>query len=85
MRRGFFIASRANRPLNKTTVLMRASFLQLRPYLWVILDFIAAGILANVIVSLSLGDNSENMQVSSVNLLTVFLLFVGSVLPSLLY
>jgi hypothetical protein len=71
--------------LNKSTVLMRASFLQLRPYLWSILGTIAISILANVIVSLSLGDNGENKQVSAANLLTVFLLFIGSVLPAGLF
>lgn len=64
---------------------MRASFLQLRPYLWSILGTIAISILANVIVSLSLGDNGENTQVSAANLLTVFLLFIGSVLPAGLF
>jgi hypothetical protein len=64
---------------------MRASFLQLRPYLWSILGTIAISILANVIVSLSLGDNGENKQVSAANLLTVFLLFIGSVLPAGLF
>lgn len=71
--------------MNKCTVLMRASFLQLRPYLWSILGTIAISILANVIVSLSLGDNGENTQVSAANLLTVFLLFIGSVLPAGLF
>ncbi|AWP30158.1 hypothetical protein PVOR_03075 [Paenibacillus vortex V453] len=71
--------------MNKSTVLMRASFLQLRPYLWSILGTIAISILANVIVSLSLGDNGENTQVSAANLLTVFLLFIGSVLPAGLF
>ncbi|ANA80354.1 hypothetical protein C7121_05145 [Paenibacillus glucanolyticus] len=71
--------------MNKSTVLMRASFLQLRPYLWSILGTIAISILANVIVSLSLGDNGENKQVSAANLLTVFLLFIGSVLPAGLF
>ncbi|MEC0307311.1 hypothetical protein P4H67_11125 [Paenibacillus lautus] len=71
--------------MNKTTALMRASFLQLRPYLLVMLGTIAISMIANVIISLSLGDSSENTQVSAANLLTVFLLFVGSVLPAGLF
>lgn len=71
--------------MNKTTALMRASFLQLRSYLLVMLGTIAISMIANVIISLSLGDSSENTQVSAANLLTVFLLFVGSVLPAGLF
>ncbi|WP_083397567.1 hypothetical protein [Paenibacillus sp. LC231] len=71
--------------MNKTTALMRASFLQLRPYLLVMLGTVAISMITNVIVSLSLGDSTENTQVSAANLLIVFLIFVGSVLPAGLF
>lgn len=71
--------------MNKTTALMRASFLQLRSYLLVMLGTVAISMIANIIVSLSLGDSTENTQVSAANLLTVFLIFVGSVLPAGLF
>lgn len=71
--------------MNKTSVLMKASFIQLRPYLWTLLGLMAIGVLANLIVSLAMGDNNENTQVSLANLLNVFLILAGSVLPVGLY
>jgi hypothetical protein len=59
---------------------MKASFLQLRTYLWIILGILAVSVITNLIVSLSMG-SGENSSVSAANLLTLFLIFVGSVLP----
>ncbi|MDQ0110669.1 hypothetical protein [Paenibacillus harenae] len=66
--------------MNKTIVLLKASFLQLRMYLWIVLGILAVSVTTNIIVSLSMGPG-ENSSVSAVNLLTLFLIFVGSVLP----
>ena len=59
---------------------MRASFLQLRIYLWIILGVVGLSILSNIIVSISMGGGG-NPQVSAANLFTVILIFIGSVLP----
>ncbi|WP_276358331.1 hypothetical protein [Cohnella caldifontis] len=67
--------------MSKTRAMWKASYLQLRIYLWCVAGFVAAGLLANIIVSLSVGDNGENAQVSYANMLGIFLIFVGSVLP----
>ncbi|SDL85373.1 hypothetical protein [Paenibacillus jilunlii] len=70
--------------MNKLTVMLKASFLQLKLYLYVILGVVAVSVLANIIVSLSVGIR-ENSQVSAANLFTVFLVFVGSILPVQLF
>ncbi|MBD3917383.1 hypothetical protein H8B09_01345 [Paenibacillus sp. PR3] len=66
--------------MNKTTVLLKASFLQLRLYLWIILGILAVSVTTDLIISLGMGPG-ENASVSAANLLNVFLIFVGSVLP----
>ncbi len=70
--------------MNKLIVILKASFLQLKLYLYVILGVVAVSILSNIIVSLSTGPG-ENPQVSAANVLTVFLIFVGSILPLQLF
>ncbi|CAM3537334.1 hypothetical protein [Marinicrinis lubricantis] len=70
--------------MNKTTVLIKASFIQMRIYLWVILGAIAVSVISNTIVSLALGEG-ESSNVSYANFLSIFLLFAGSVLPSLFF
>jgi len=67
--------------LNKTSVLLKASFLQLRLYLWIILGILAVSVTTDLIISLAMGAG-ENASVSAGNLLNVFLIFVGSVLPA---
>ncbi|MNI23712.1 hypothetical protein D3C73_773080 [compost metagenome] len=64
--------------------MLKASFLQLKLYLYVILGVVAVSVLSNIIVSLSIG-SGENPQVSAANVLTVFLIFVGSILPLQLF
>ncbi|MEC0167988.1 hypothetical protein [Paenibacillus graminis] len=70
--------------MNKLIVMLKASFLQLKLYLYVILGVVAVSVLSNIIVSLSIG-SGENPQVSAANVLTVFLIFVGSILPLQLF
>lgn len=70
--------------MNKTIVLMKASFLQLRLYLWIILSILAVSVITNLIVSLAMGPG-ENSSVSAANMLTLFLIFVGSILPASLF
>lgn len=70
--------------MNKTAVLMRASFLQLKMYLLIVFGMVAVSVITNTIVSLSLGE-SDNTQVSTCNMLTIFLIFAGSVLPASLF
>ncbi|RUS48897.1 hypothetical protein [Cohnella sp. AR92] len=66
--------------MDKTTVLLKATFLQLRLYLWIIVGVLAVSVITDLIISLAMG-NGENSSVSAGNLLDVFLIFVGSVLP----
>ena len=67
--------------MSKTGAMMKASLLQLRIYLLCVTGFIAAGLLANVIVYLA--DASDDMTgVSIANQFLIFLLFVASVLPA---
>lgn len=67
--------------LNKSLAIWKASFLQLRIYLLCVLAFVGAGLLANVIVYLSM--NGEDFsQVSIMNQLVICLIFVGTVLPA---
>ncbi|MCU6792504.1 hypothetical protein OB236_10225 [Paenibacillus sp. WQ 127069] len=67
--------------MNKTTVLMKASFLQLRLYLWIVLGILTVSVITNLIISFALR-SGENSSVSAANLTTLFLIFVlGSVLP----
>ncbi|GMK38494.1 hypothetical protein PCCS19_15480 [Paenibacillus sp. CCS19] len=67
--------------MNKTTVLLRASLLQLRLYLWIILGVIAVSVITDLIISLAMGPGN-NSSVSASNLFNVLLIFVGSVLPA---
>lgn len=70
--------------MNKTYVLMRASFLQLKIYLWIILGATLVSLITTTIITLSMG-NSENTSVSVGNVLTILIIFVGSVLPVSLF
>lgn len=67
--------------MNKTTVLLKASLLQLRLYLWIILGVIAVSVITDLIISLAMGPGN-NSSVSASNLFNVLLIFVGSVLPA---
>ncbi|WP_127529782.1 hypothetical protein [Paenibacillus kobensis] len=66
--------------MNKIAVLTKASFLQLKLYLLIILGIFAVSLITDLILSLSMGAG-ENSSVSAGNLFTLFLIFVGSVLP----
>ncbi|MCR8644230.1 hypothetical protein NV379_16370 [Paenibacillus sp. N1-5-1-14] len=66
--------------MNKPSVMMRASYLQLRKHLWIFLIIIAVNTLVSVIVSLSMG-KGENTHVSIANIFTLLLVVVGTVLP----
>jgi hypothetical protein len=70
--------------LNKHKVILKASWLQLRIYVTVMLGVVAAGTLSQIIVNLSIQDN-ESTQLSIGNILTVLLIFVGAVLPATLF
>lgn len=61
--------------------MFKASYLQLRIYLLGVVGFVLAGLLANVIVFLSIGGD-DNTQVSFMNQMVICLIFVGSVLPA---
>jgi hypothetical protein len=67
--------------LNKTRALWKASLLQLRIYMWCMVGVAAAGVLANLIVALSMGGSHESKQLSAANVLTVFLIIIAVVLP----
>lgn len=70
-----------NNTLQKSPIILRASWLQMRLYFWIVLGVIAITELTNLIVYLSVKNDDTNM-VSVGNLLAVFLIFVGSVLPA---
>jgi hypothetical protein len=71
--------------LSKNMAFWKASFLQLRIYLLCVLGFAAAGLLANIIVFLSVGSSDDNTQVSTANIITIFLILMASVLPLSFY
>ncbi|MBB6733445.1 hypothetical protein [Cohnella zeiphila] len=69
--------------MNKVAAQWKASFLQLRIYLICIVGLIAASYISQFIVTLSIGPgDSGGMPVSTSNILTVFLIFVATVLPA---
>ncbi|WP_433945523.1 hypothetical protein [Paenibacillus sp. SN-8-1] len=67
--------------MNKSAVWMKASFLQLKLYLWIIVGALVVSVTTNLIISLSMR-SGENSTLSTANLFTLFLFFVGSVLPA---
>lgn len=64
--------------LNRNKIIMKASFLQLRMYLLFFLGVAGASIASQIIVNLSL---KENTLVSIGNMLTPFLIIIAIVLP----
>lgn len=68
--------------MTKTNVLWRASFLQLRVYMWCVFGIVTASFVSNFIVYLSIGYQEDNSQVSIGNMLAIFLIFVAIVLPA---
>lgn len=68
--------------MNKLMVIWKASNLQLRVYIYAILVFFAADVITQIILALSLDDNTD---ISIGNLLLATLVFVGSVLPAALF
>jgi hypothetical protein len=67
--------------LSKPMFHMKSSFLLLRFNLWIVFGIVAINIIVNSIVSLSMGGN-DDPQVSVANMLTVFLIVIGIVLPT---
>jgi hypothetical protein len=66
--------------LNKITAQIKASQIVLRNYLYSIVGFIVISFLVNFIIALFV-DSSDNTQVSPANMLVIFLIFVGIVIP----
>ncbi|WP_458121147.1 hypothetical protein [Paenibacillus sp. Z6-24] len=59
----------------------KASYLELRLYIYIIMALIAAGVLANFIINLAMGPELDNREVTFANLCLCMLVFVASVLP----
>jgi hypothetical protein len=60
--------------MSKVMFHMKASFLMLRFYLWIVFGIVAINIIVISIVNLAIGGN-EDPQISVANMLTVFLIF----------
>ncbi|GGD55628.1 hypothetical protein [Paenibacillus nasutitermitis] len=69
----------------KSFMFVKASYLQLRLYLFIMLGLIASSIVANVVIYLSMGDDSNNTSVSIANMFTIFLLLAPSILSSIFF
>ncbi|MDO3409395.1 hypothetical protein QWJ34_06440 [Saccharibacillus sp. CPCC 101409] len=67
--------------MNKLGVQFRASFIQIRPALWVVIGLIAVSMIADFTVNMALGDSAENVQISSGNMLLALLPIVAILLP----
>jgi uncharacterized membrane protein YhaH (DUF805 family) len=67
--------------LNKNKVMLKAAYLQLRIYMLCVIGFVAAGLLANFIVFLAIGSTEDSTQVSTGNVLTVFIMITAIILP----
>ncbi|MCQ6561089.1 hypothetical protein [Paenibacillus mendelii] len=70
--------------LNKMNILIKASFLQLRLYLYIILGIIVVNILVQFIVGQFAG-SGDNTNVSSGNMLLIILICMAVVLPVSFY
>ncbi|MBM6994727.1 hypothetical protein IM700_003505 [Paenibacillus sp. DXFW5] len=70
--------------MNRLSAQFKASYLQLRIYLWIIVGIVAIAQLADLIVSISLG-RVEKDSVSETNFLMIFLLFVPTILPTVYF
>lgn len=68
--------------MSKTNVLWKASYLQMRVYMWWVIGIVAASFVSNFIVYLSTGYQEDNTQVSIGNMLVIFMIFLAIVLPT---
>lgn len=66
--------------MNKPRLFLKASYFQLRMYIYGVAAAVAASVIANFIVSLALGEE-QNSGVSIANLCLIILIFVACVLP----
>ncbi|WNQ11175.1 hypothetical protein MJA45_26840 [Paenibacillus aurantius] len=64
---------------SKNRAILTASFLQLKPYLLGVAALVGVSIITNLIISLNV---DRNTHLSLANMLSLFLLFAASVLPS---
>lgn len=66
--------------MNKVKVQMKASFLQLRFCLYIVLGIMAVGIVTSAILDLTMGSD-RNHHVSVGNVFTLYLILTAVVLP----
>ncbi|WP_143014361.1 MULTISPECIES: hypothetical protein [unclassified Paenibacillus] len=68
--------------MNKNKMIVKAAYIQMRIYIWILLAYIAAGLVANLIVFLAIGNaNHSPAPVAIGNMLSVILIMMAVVLP----
>ncbi|MFK7693132.1 hypothetical protein [Paenibacillus sp. HJGM_3] len=68
--------------MNKNKMILKAAYIQMRIYIWILLAYIAAGLVANFIVFLAIGNaNNSPAPVSIGNMLSIILIMMAVALP----